>query len=105
VESILPLRSGTRIPADFRWYSHCSAISEILAGIRLNKYENVDWILLKNTPVTEKLTAQFRAEFYNVFNLVSFARFTNDLSQPAFGTYSGTDTTPRQIQFGLKLLW
>jgi hypothetical protein len=74
-------------------------------ALRLNKYENVDWILLKNTPVTEKLTAQFRAEFYNIFNLVSFARFTNDLSAPTFGTYNGTDTTPRQIQFALKLLW
>src|SRR5207248_11620736 len=66
---------------------------------------NFDWALLKNTKVKEDLTVQFRAEFFNVFNNVSFARFTNDLSSPSFGTYSGTDTTPRQIQFALKLLW
>jgi hypothetical protein len=72
---------------------------------RLNGFENFDWALLKNTKVKEDLAVQFRAEFFNVFNNVSFARFTNDLSSPSFGTYGGTDTTPRQIQFALKLLW
>jgi hypothetical protein len=74
-------------------------------AIRLNGLKNFDWALLKNTKVKEDLTVQFRAEFFNVFNNVSFARFTNDLSSPSFGTYNGTDTTPRQIQFALKLLW
>jgi len=74
-------------------------------ALRLNEYKNFDWILLKNTNVNEDLTVQFRAEFYNVFNNTSFARFTNDLSSSSFGTYNGTDTTPRQIQFGLKLIW
>ena len=73
--------------------------------LRLNGFKNFDWALLKNTKVKEDLTVQFRAEFFNVFNNVSFGRFTNDLSSPSFGTYSGTDTTPRQIQFALKLLW
>ena len=59
----------------------------------------------KNTKAGENLTVQFRSEFYNVFNNTSFARFTNDLSSAAFGTYNGTDTTPRQIQFAMKLIW
>lgn len=74
-------------------------------SLRLNKYENVDLALLKTTAINERISAQFRAEFLNAFNLVSFAGFTNDLSSPAFGTYNNTDTTPRQIQFALKLLW
>ena len=74
-------------------------------ALRLNKYENVDWILLKNTRVNENLTVQFRSEFFNVFNLVNFARFVNDLSAANFGTYNGTDHDQRQIQFALKLLW
>jgi len=61
--------------------------------------------LLKTKAINERISAQFRAEFLNAFNLVSFAGFTNDLSSPAFGTYNKTDTTPRQIQFALKLLW
>ena len=74
-------------------------------ALRLNKYENVDLILLKNTKVNEDLTVQFRSEFFNVFNLVNFARFVNDLSAPNFGTYNGTDHDQRQIQFAMKLLW
>ena len=73
--------------------------------LRLNKYQDFNWILLKNTNVTEDLIVQFRSEFYNVFNHHSFAGFVNDLSAPNFGTYTKTDTTPRQIQFALKLIW
>jgi hypothetical protein len=74
-------------------------------AIRLNSLTNFDWVFLKNTQVSEDLNVQFRSEFYNVFNNTSFARFDNNLSSPTFGTYAGTDTTPRQIQFALKLIW
>jgi Carboxypeptidase regulatory-like domain len=73
--------------------------------IRLNGLTNFDWVILKNTQVNENLNVQFRSEFYNVFNNTSFARFDNDLSSQTFGLYRGTDTTPRQIQFALKLIW
>ena len=74
-------------------------------AIRLNGLTNFDWVILKNTQVNENLNVQFRSEFYNVFNNTSFARFDNNLSSSSFGTYQGTDTTPRQIQFALKLIW
>jgi Carboxypeptidase regulatory-like domain len=74
-------------------------------AIRLNGLTNFDWVFLKNTQVSENLNVQFRGEFYNVFNNTSFARFDNNLSSPTFGVYQGTDTTPRQIQFALKLIW
>ena len=74
-------------------------------AIRLNPLTDFDWIVLKNTRVNENLNVQFRSEFYNIFNNTSFARFDNNLSSPGFGTYAGTDTTPRQIQFALKLIW
>ncbi len=74
-------------------------------AIRLNPLTDFDWIFLKNTRVNENLNVQFRSEFYNIFNNTSFARFDNNLSSAGFGTYAGTDTTPRQIQFALKLIW
>jgi hypothetical protein len=74
-------------------------------AIRLNGLTNFDWVILKNTRVNENLNVQFRSEFYNVFNNTSFARFDNNLSSSTFGVYQGTDTTPRQIQFALKLIW
>lgn len=73
--------------------------------LRMNGLTNFNWMLLKNTRVSERLSVQFRAEFYNVFNNTSFSLLANDLSSPMFGTYNGTETTARQIQFGLKLLW
>jgi hypothetical protein len=73
--------------------------------LRMNGLTNFNWVILKNTPLTEDVNLEFRAEFYNVFNNTSFSQLGNDLSSAAFGTYNGTDTTARQIQFGLKLAW
>jgi hypothetical protein len=63
-----------------------------------------DWDIagIKNIKVTERVSAQFRAEFFNAFNHVSFNSFDNDVDDPAYGTLNG-DFTPRIIQFGLKL--
>src|SRR5262249_21520755 len=74
-------------------------------ALRLNGLTNFDWVLFKDTTVTEAMKVQFRAELFNVFNNTSFASFDNNLSSPTFGTYGGTDTTPRQIQLALKLIW
>jgi hypothetical protein len=74
-------------------------------ALRLNGLTNFDWVFLKDTAVTEAMKVQFRAELFNVFNNTSFASFDNNLSQATFGTYQGTDTTPRQIQLALKLIW
>jgi hypothetical protein len=52
--------------------------------------------------VTERVSAQFRAEFFNAFNHVSFNSFDNYTDDPAYGSLNG-DFTPRIIQFGLKL--
>ncbi|MDP8990649.1 MAG: hypothetical protein M3N41_11295, partial [Acidobacteriota bacterium] len=77
---------------------------------------NADISLLKDTKISEKLRVQFRAEFFNFLNHENFAL-------PNSMLYSGTNTTvvvantgtagkitssapgstPRQIQFGLKL--
>jgi hypothetical protein len=73
--------------------------------LRLNGLTQFDWAVIKNTPVGEDLNIQFRAEFFNALNNTSFAGFQNVLTSPAFGTYTATDTRPREIQLGLKLLW
>jgi len=74
-------------------------------AIRLNGLTNFDWVFFKDTTVTEAMKVQFRAELFNVFNNTSFATFDNNLSSATFGTYGGTDTTPRQIQLALRLIW
>ncbi len=78
----------------------------------------VDLSVLKNIAVTERVNLQFRAEFFNLMNHVNYASpnttvFTNTGSatapnytpNPSAGLITGLATTPRQIQFGLKLMF
>jgi hypothetical protein len=68
---------------------------------------NFDMALIKDTKLWEGGTLQFRTEFFNVFNHAQFAPpFGVDASTPStFGVITSTSTTPRVIQFGLKLLF
>jgi len=76
----------------------------------------VDLSVLKDIPVTERVKLQFRAEFFNLLNHTNYASpnqtvFTNTGSatapvytfSPSAGLITNLATTPRQIQFGLKL--
>jgi hypothetical protein len=82
---------------------------------------NVDFSVLKTTAVSERVNLEFRAEFFNILNKVNFgppntAVFAGALpvtggAPPAAnynasaGFISTLATNPRQIQFGLKLLF
>ncbi len=48
---------------------------------------------------------QLRAEAYNVTNAVNFGNPNGALGNAAFGTISGTNGTPRQMQFAAKVLF
>jgi hypothetical protein len=69
-----------------------------------------DFSLLKEMPMGERTTWQFRAEFFNILNRANFNApnavvFTPTGVSPTAGIITSTATTSRQIQFGLKLLW
>jgi hypothetical protein len=64
-----------------------------------------DFSLIKNIEVHERVTVQFRSEFFNIFNNVNFQVPVNDISSPGFGQVLETTTTSRQIQFALKILF
>ncbi len=70
---------------------------------------NVDFSVMKVTPMSERWKAEFRAEFFNFFNHASFGLpsnpvfNTNRTVRGAAGAITATTTTSRQIQFGLKL--
>ncbi len=71
--------------------------------------KNVDISIVKFFPITEKTKVEFRSEFFNAFNMVSFANpvypTTNvaNLTSPYFGQILSTSTGPRVIQFALKV--
>jgi hypothetical protein len=72
--------------------------------------------VLKETAIRERVNLQFRAEIFNLLNRANFntpnlivftpptAANPTGLSGTA-GAITGTSTSSRQIQFGLKLLW
>ena len=77
---------------------------------------NLDFSIFKNNPVkriSESFNAQFRAEFFNNLNRANFSSPTqnlavfdqNGLAISSAGLITSTQTTSRQIQFALKLIW
>ena len=74
-------------------------------------YYDFDFALIKSTPLgrrtsgIELMDLQFRAEFFNLFNIVNMGLPANNLVGAGFGEISRTAGTSRQIQFSLKLIY
>jgi hypothetical protein len=78
---------------------------------------NLDFALLKNTRITERLNVQFRAEFFNIANRTDFVAPNASLFSaagpadtgvptPTYGYIAGTvPNSQREIQFAVKLLF
>ncbi|HEX8797351.1 MAG TPA: TonB-dependent receptor, partial [Terriglobales bacterium] len=75
---------------------------------------DVDLSLMKNNQITERLNAQFRVDFFNIFNFVNYAtplkastQLFNQAGAPiaSAGTLTQTSTSSRQIQFAIKLIF
>jgi hypothetical protein len=84
-----------------------------LIGPGLSK---LDFSVFKNNYVkriSENFNAQFRAELFNILNHANFASPTDNLTVfdqngqpiPSAGLITSTQTTSRQIQFALKMIW
>lgn len=64
---------------------------------------NVDLAIAKTTPlINEKLKAEFRAEFFNLFNHAQFNSPITDINSGTFGQVVST-ADPRIIQFAVRL--
>jgi carboxypeptidase family protein len=73
-------------------------------------YHDFDFALIKDTPFGhrgngEMGTVEFRAEFFNLFNIVNFGLPSNIVRGSGFGIISKTAGTSRQIQFSLKVIY
>jgi len=70
----------------------------------------VDVSLLKNVPVSERTTLEFRAECFNLQNRANFGTpnavvFSGTTISPSAGLITNTTTTSRQFQLGVKLIF
>ncbi len=77
-----------------------------LPDVRTHGLRNVDAVMSKDFVVSikdRKVTTQFRAEFYNLFNHPQFAAPNGTVSSQSFGQVTAIANAPRDIQFGLKI--
>lgn len=81
-------------------------LSPMIAGLRNHHANNMDLSVFKQFVVTERIRLQFRAEAFNAFNRVRFSSPNTTVTAGAnFGRVTGQANDPRQLQFGLKLLF
>ncbi|MBM3738136.1 MAG: TonB-dependent receptor [Acidobacteria bacterium] len=79
----------------------------VLPNVRSDGTANFDISLFKNfaLPPERKGILQFRAEFFNAFNTPEFGIPGAAFGTPNFGVVGMQVNPPRQIQFGLKLIY
>jgi Carboxypeptidase regulatory-like domain len=80
-------------------------LGRTLSAVRAASAHNVDFSLFKSFKPRERLTAEFRAEAFNLTNTPIFSSPNVTLGSTTFGVVSGQENTPRQIQMGIKLLF
>jgi hypothetical protein len=111
--------AGQKLGTPDRWFDPC-AFNLSPAGTYGNLGRNtvtlpglfeVDFTMVKTTPLTEKKKLELRAEFFNLFNHANFASPVPSVFNSG-RTRSGnacqirsTTTDNRQIQLGMKLIF
>ena len=74
-----------------------------LPNVRGPGHQTEDFGLVKNTPITERVMLQLRADFQNVFNRTGYGDPDTGYNDGSFGVISGPMNGPRIIQMGMHL--
>ncbi|MBY0506939.1 MAG: TonB-dependent receptor [Bryobacteraceae bacterium] len=81
-------------------------VSPLVTRLRNHHINNLDLSIFKQFQILEKLKLQFRAEAFNSLNRVRFGGPNTNVTAGAnFGRVTTQSNDPRQMQFGLKLIW
>ncbi|MBI3697818.1 MAG: TonB-dependent receptor [Acidobacteria bacterium] len=73
--------------------------------LRTDGANNFDFSVLKNTPITEKLSIQYRCEFFNAFNHPAFNGPELSPTNTNFGNITSQSNLARGVQMALRLMW
>jgi hypothetical protein len=74
--------------------------------LRTPGFWNLDTSLFRAFPIREWMKLEFRFEAFNIFNTVIYGQPVNDMADTAnFGKVLSTANSPRQLQFGAKVIW
>jgi hypothetical protein len=72
-------------------------------SMRASSVYDSDFSLLKNFEFKEGVGLQFRAEYFNLFNIINYAPPNSNISNSNAGTVTSTELPPRELQLALKL--
>jgi hypothetical protein len=129
--NLAPGRSTGKLtkPSPFHWFdSTAYAVPKTISGGSTAVYQNgtsgyqgtvtrntlrgpgtaeVDFSAIKNFPIWERVTAQFRAEAFNIINHPNFGNPAANITAvpTVVGAVTGTSMDNRDLQFALKILW
>lgn len=79
---------------------------ERFSNLRSDSTNNVDFSMIKDIPIKERLTLEFRAEFFNLFNHPLFNGPDLTPTDASFGSIpKGPANLPRTTQLALRLAW
>jgi hypothetical protein len=110
-----PVLEGTRQDRLARWFD-TSVFSQPpaftfgnmdarLRGLRADSVRNLDLSLFKHFTLRGRMRLQARVEAFNALNRAQFSSPNTSVTSGSFGIVSSQANTPRQLQFGFKVLW
>ncbi len=68
-------------------------------------FTNWDFSFLKVTPITERITTEFRAEFFNFNNHPVFGLDNQNINSAVFGQVGSQLNSPRVVQLAFKIVF
>jgi len=101
-------------PTEQVWFNTAAFTAPVLSFGNFGKnvlstagVQNIDLSLFKKFPIKEQFSVELRIESFNTFNIMNLGEPGTTLGDPTFGRIStlATGKQPRQLQFGLKLLF
>ena len=71
--------------------------------LRTPYFNNLDFSLVKVTPLRENLNLELRAESFNLYNAMIMGSPGTTIGNSSAGLVTGIANTPRELQFGAKI--
>jgi hypothetical protein len=72
---------------------------------RLPSFNNLDFSVVKETPLYEGVSLEFRAESFNTYNVVIAGTPGTTIGTSTAGLATTQGSTPRELQFGAKIIF
>jgi hypothetical protein len=72
---------------------------------RTPAYNNMDFSLIKETPLRENISLEIRVEAFNVYNVMIMGNPGSTIGNSSAGLTTSIANTPRELQLGAKIVF